>query len=127
MIRKTRQSKIIREVLESARRPLSPREIQERALEDVPSLGIATVYRALNTLSEEGSIRPVQVPGKPARYEVTGKGHHHHFCCRECERIFDMPGCVHAVEDLAPEGFVTEAHEILLYGVCQECHQQNGR
>ena len=52
MERSTRQRRAIRRVLLETRRPLSPREILELARKQVPSLGLATVYRILRALVE---------------------------------------------------------------------------
>lgn len=121
MDRNTRQRSAIRTALEAARRPLSPQEVLDRARGKVPSLGIATVYRALNSLEREGWIIPVQIPGDPTRYEVSGKQHHHHFRCRACGRVFEVQGCPGNIDHLAPDGFVLENHEVLLFGLCAEC------
>jgi len=102
-------------------RPLLPEEIQRLALKTVPSVGIATVYRSLKTLAEDGLVRSVEIPGQPPRYEGTDKGHHHHFQCQSCRSVFDLPKCVDGLKKLAPKGFRVTDHEIILYGVCKNC------
>uniref|UniRef100_A0A7V4ANT2 Transcriptional repressor n=4 Tax=Thermus TaxID=270 RepID=A0A7V4ANT2_9DEIN len=121
MERSTRQRRAIRRVLLETRRPLSPREILELARRQVPSLGLATVYRNLRALVEEGAVVPVALPGEPLRYEAAGAGHHHHFLCRGCGRAFELPGCrLEAHLDLPP-GFSAEDHEVVVYGRCPDC------
>jgi Fur family ferric uptake transcriptional regulator len=88
----------------------------------VPSLGIATVYRNISSLSAQGWIHSVELPGEPARYERCGKPHHHHFICRGCGLAFDVAACPDDVERLAPPGFAVDAHELVLYGYCPGCH-----
>jgi len=119
--RKTQQRDAIRLVLAEADRPLSPQEVLKSAKRRSPGLGIATVYRALKTLSDEGFLVPVDLPGEASRFELAGKKHHHHFHCRDCGRAFDLEGCVPAVHKLAPEGFQVEDHEVVLYGLCAAC------
>lgn len=121
--RRTRQRAAIRAALEAARRPLSVAEILELARRQVRGLGIATVYRAVAAMLEEGFLTPVEISGEAPRYEVAGRGHHHHFRCRRCGRVFEMEGCVPEVELLAPPGFLPECHEILLSGLCRECNK----
>ena len=53
MERDTRQRQAIRAALERADRPLSPKEVLSASRRRVRSLGIATVYRTLNSLLEE--------------------------------------------------------------------------
>lgn len=126
MERNTRQRSAILKALKTANRPLSPQEVLTRAQDDVKSLGIATVYRTLNSFEKSGKISAVQLPGDPMRYELSGKGHHHHFRCRKCHRVFEVEGCVGGIEEnLTPEGFLSEGHDLLLFGVCRECLDQN--
>jgi len=119
--RRTRQRAAIRSVLEQASRPLSIGEVLELAQRAVPGLGIATVYRTVGALVEEGFLAQVEIGGEAPRYEVAGRGHHHHFRCRRCQRVFEMEGCLPDVQRLAPSGFVVEDHEILLFGLCLDC------
>lgn len=119
--RKTQQRDAIRQTLVEAGRPLSPQEIQSAAQDQVPTLGIATVYRNIKTMIDDGSIKAVELPGAPSRYEIAGKSHHHHFHCRECDGVFEVEACPGGLKDLAPTGFSLESHEITLYGVCRDC------
>lgn len=121
MERNTRQRDAIRAVFDRADRPLSPQEVHERADRIAPGLSMATVYRSLKALIEDDSIVTVELPGQPPRYEPAGLDHHHHFQCRSCGKVFDIPGCPGHLEGLAPEGFVVEAHEITLSGLCEGC------
>jgi Fur family ferric uptake transcriptional regulator len=120
-LRHTRQREAIWRTLMEAGRPLSPREILSESLPRVDNLGIATVYRAVKALTEEGRLVAVDIPGRPVHYERAGLDHHHHFCCTRCERVFELEGCALAREPKTPRGFKVEAHEVTLYGICREC------
>lgn len=119
--RSTRQRQAILSAISAAGRPLLPAEILDIAQVDVPGIGIATVYRNLKSLHEEGVLLVVNLPGENARYELRDQPHHHHFQCRACGRVFDIPGCPGSLEGLAPAGFITDAHELTLYGKCADC------
>lgn len=119
--RRTRQRAAIRRALEREARPLSPAELLAAAQGDVPGLGIATVYRAVKALVDEGSAVTVELPGEPARYERTPTRHHHHFRCHRCERVYEVPGCAPGITALAPAGFEVDGHELVLYGRCGPC------
>ena len=121
MIRQTRQRKAIQNVFKSIERPLNPQEILEEANAFYSGLGIATVYRCIKQLLEEGSLIPVDVPGGKNHYELAGKKHHHHFHCRECSRVFEVDGCVGNFNKMKPKGFQLESHEVILFGLCAEC------
>ena len=88
LARKTRQKDAIRSAFLHADRPLSPEEILTLAQASVSGLSIATVYRNVGGLVEEGWLTPVELPGEARRYERAGKEHHHHFSCRSCGKVF---------------------------------------
>lgn len=124
MPRTTTQQQAVWDALEGAKGPLLPEEVLERAQDACSTLGQATVYRALKRLESEGRVqRVVDLEGR-ARFEVAS-AHHHHFQCRECDQVFDVPGCTarspSALNQRLPRGFVLEGHEIWLRGVCAAC------
>lgn len=121
MERNTRQRTAIREAIAQAGRPLLPQEVLDAAQAEVPGLSIATVYRNLRALLDEGALRAVMLPGENARYELAGIGHHHHFQCLQCQRVFEVSACPGNLAALAPPGFSVEDHDLTLYGRCSEC------
>lgn len=121
MQRNTQQREAIRRCLAQSGRPLSPQEILTLARAQVPVLGLATVYRTIKALKEEAQVVAVDVPGEPARYEPAGKAHHHHFLCRQCNRLFELQGCPGNLERIAPAGYEVEGHELTLFGRCGDC------
>ena len=121
MKRSTIQRKAIENVFEQHERPLSVDEVLEYGSKLVESLNQSTVYRNLKILVDEGRLERIFHPTLGTLYERTGKEHHHHFHCRGCNRVFELPGCALKEEDAAPEGFLVEDHEIFLFGVCPSC------
>ncbi|RCS58120.1 Fur family transcriptional regulator [Parvibium lacunae] len=121
MERKTRQRQAILDVIVDAQRPLLAQEVLLMASVTVPRLSLATVYRNIKGLYEEGLLKVVHLPGQNPRYEPANSTHHHHFQCRQCERVFDLESCLGNMEQLAPSGFLVEDHEVILYGRCGAC------
>lgn len=119
----TRQRAVILDILRQAGQPLTAQDIHERALQNHAGIGLATVYRALKAFITQGDIAQVEIPGASPCYEPSDRGHHHHFVCQHCRQVFDLQGCVHDLDELAPEDFRVERHEIVLYGVCPSCGQ----
>lgn len=122
MARNTQQRTAIRQVILEAGRPLSHQEVLERAQRLVPKLGIATVYRAVKQLLEDESIRTVEIPQEPIRFEARDIPHHHHFSCQQCGRVFDIEGCPLTARPSLPSGFALKGHEVILYGLCADCN-----
>ncbi|MCK9589670.1 MAG: transcriptional repressor [Terrimicrobiaceae bacterium] len=121
MDRSTKQKRAIEAVLRDHESPLTAAEILGIALKEVPSIGIATVYRSLKSLANDGQVVSVEIPGEPPRYERADKGHHHHFLCRGCGEVFELKKCLEGIKKLAPPRFRVEDHEIILYGACENC------
>ena len=126
MERNTRQREAVLAAIEHAGRALTPGEILALAQTSVASLNLSTIYRHINALQDEARIVKVLLPGQAARFEAScverdGAHHHHHFHCRMCDRVYSLHACPGSMQDLAPAGFVVDAHEITLRGLCAEC------
>lgn len=123
MSRATSQRSAIWEALANASGPLLPEELLAEAQEHCESLGQATVYRALKRLEEERRVARVRTGDGRVRYEVA-QAHHHHFHCRACDRVLDLPGCGLTARQLTrslPRGYRLEDHEVVLHGLCADC------
>ncbi len=123
MERSTRQRSAIIEAFQQEQRPLLPAEVLSIAIQRSPKLGIATVYRNLKAMVDEGVLKAVLLPGDSPRFELMEHHHHHHhFQCKQCNRVFDIDACPGNLAKLAPKGFVVDDHELTLYGSCMECN-----
>ena len=120
--RSTRQRDVITRIMQAAQGPLAVADVLDRARSDLPGLGIATVYRTLKLLTEQGRIHPVTLDGETL-YEASGQGHHHHFSCQDCGRVFTLHTCPVALPSgtVYPGAFIVRAHEVTLYGQCPDC------
>src|ERR1700751_1046071 len=116
--RNTLQRREIRNVFERSDRPLGADEVLELGREKMAGLGMATVYRTIKALTDEGWLVPVALPGAPPRYEVRGKAHHHHFHCLKCGKLFELSGCLERLGELIPASFRVVDHVVLIYGYC---------
>ena len=121
--RATAQKDAIERALREADGPLLAEEILASARRLCATVGQATVYRALRRFEESGEVHKVQIGDGRPRFEAA-RPHHHHFRCRECDRVYDIEGCVASPQALGanlPAGFQLEGHEVVLYGVCADC------
>lgn len=86
-------------------------------------LGMATVYRALNALHEDGVIHEFRI-GDQSAYLVCPPEPHEHLICRVCGRVQSRHLDGARWELLARiAGFVVIDQRIELYGVCDRCHR----
>jgi Fur family ferric uptake transcriptional regulator len=119
--RLTKQRLTIEAILKAANHPLLPRELLTEAQQVLPKLGIATVFRHLKKMVQDGDVKVVDLPGDSPRYERSDLGHHHHFKCSDCGVVFEIHGCPGNLEQLLPDGFELTEHEITLFGRCADC------
>jgi Fur family transcriptional regulator, ferric uptake regulator len=119
--RNTRQKDAIRTAFVETDRPLSPEEVLSYAQRVVSDMSIATVYRNLKAMVEDGWLVAVELPGDPPRYELSGKKHHHHFLCNDCQKVYEVEGCVPTTKHKLPRGFRALSHDFILHGICAAC------
>ena len=124
------------ELLSSSDECLSAEEIHTRLGSGGHKVGLATVYRSVNLLSEVGAIRRVDVGDGTARFEAaerTGEDHHHHLICLQCRRVIKyahfsaeelelMRRTQSALE--ARFGYRISGHRIVFEGICPKCQSK---
>ncbi len=105
-------------VLASKRCHLTAEEI----LENTQGISTATVYRALDHLTEIGKIRRLSLGKKSFVYEYI-RDSHLHFVCRHCQQVFDIPADLSGMVREAAKccGHQAEWGEVTAYGVCSAC------
>lgn len=103
-------------------------DVAQRLRERGRRVGTASVYRALNVLSDLGLVHRVAVAEGPARFELVHPGgeHHHHIVCDCCGKTvaFEDDGLEHAIDRVSEEtSFTVDAHDVTLHGTCDECQR----
>ncbi len=90
------------------------------------NVGLASVYRVLDSLLAAGLVQRVDVGDGIARYEPvrTSAEHHHHLVCTGCGTVeaFTDPGlerAIHRVEETS--GYAVDKHDVVLHGACANC------
>lgn len=121
--RQTRQRALVFDVIKAAPGPLTVQEIHEEVGKVMPRTGIATIYRTVKLLHESRWIQDVTLPSGETRYESAELGHHHHFQCEKCGRVFDIDHCPSGLKSGTelPGGFLLHTHEITMFGLCPKC------
>jgi len=104
----------------------SAQEIHEGIVSAGGAVGVASVYRALDTLAELRLVQRVDVGDGVARFEPAGGDghHHHHLVCDDCGRVepFTDDGLERALAGAAGRlGYALEQHEVVLRGACADC------
>ena len=87
-------------------------------------IGLATVYRTLQAMVDEGALDSLRTGDGEQVYRRCSTGHHHHLVCRHCGRTVEVEGpTVERWADAvsAEHGFTDVAHTLELFGRCAAC------
>src|SRR5260370_5082092 len=87
--RRTRQLEQVFAALQGDHSHPFAHEIYRRVHKKLPRISLATVYRNLHSLVEEGKIRTLLLDGQAARYDPE-TSEHDHFFCEGCGRVVDL-------------------------------------
>ena len=107
--------------------PLSPQEILGQAQVVHRKLGLVTVYRTLNLLTEMNLVRRVHREDGCHGYLAASPGHRHALLCRYCGRAVEFPGedDLHALIERVEvgTGYCVDDHLLQLFGLCPDCQE----
>lgn len=122
--RSTRQRAAVRSLLDSTAEFRSAQELHAQLRAQGVSVGLTTVYRTLQSLSDAGEVDVLRADGGEAVYRRCSSRHHHHLVCRRCGRTVEVEDA--AVERWAGEvarthGFLDVRHTVEIVGLCPEC------
>jgi Fur family ferric uptake transcriptional regulator len=99
--------------------------IRARVRRRRPGVGIASVYRALETLTELGLVVRLELGTGAAQYEQAEVAeHHHHLVCGDCGRVeaFSDDRLERAIATVSKSAaFQIDEHDVVLRGLCQTC------
>ena len=84
-----------------------------------PGVGLVTIYRTLDLLSEIGAVRRLDLGDGP-RYEMA-EDHHHHLVCESCGDVSEFEKCPLDLRRLKGLEFEISSHSLELYGRCAVC------
>ncbi len=103
----------------------SAQQIHAELREHGQQVGLTTVYRHLQALSDTGRVDAIRDSSGEILYRrCQTDAHHHHLTCRACGRSIEVEG--KAVERWAEEvatqaGFSDVGHTVELFGLCPDC------
>ena len=122
--RRTRQRAAVQEVLAELHEFRTAQQIHDELRKRGDSIGLTTVYRTLQSLSEAGELDALRNAEGETAYRRCSDGHHHHLVCRSCGRTVEVSGP--AVERwanavAAEHGYREVSHDLEIFGTCSSC------
>ena len=123
--RLTRQQSAVAAALGGADDFTSAQDLHARLRNEGHKVGLATVYRALQTLADQGQVDVLRTDDGESVYRRCSTGaHHHHLVCRSCGRTVEVEGpTVERWADAvsAEHGFRDVTHTLEIFGTCSDC------
>lgn len=124
MKRNTRQREAVRAALTERTGFVSAQALHAALRDGGSTIGLATVYRALSDLADEGEADSLTQDGEALYRACTRDSHHHHLICRRCGRTVEIEA--RAVEAWArsvalEHGFTRAEHVVDVFGLCASC------
>ena len=127
-LKQTRQRELIVSYFLKMNKHVAAEDLHETVRGAGHNIGLATIYRTLNLLSDAGLAEQKNFTDGRAVYEVNEPGEHHdHLVCLGCGLIIEFEN--EEIERLqetiaAYHGFRLESHRLDMFGTCRECQKK---
>jgi Fur family ferric uptake transcriptional regulator len=121
--RASRRRDVILELVRSTMDHPTADWVYRQARRRLPRLSLATVYRNLKQLAQQGLIREIQAAGHASRFDGN-TGRHYHVRCLGCGRVNDLPLSVDPGLERAARraiNFEILGHQVEFQGLCPLC------
>jgi Fur family transcriptional regulator, ferric uptake regulator len=124
----TKQKLIIIDELRKVRTHPTARDVYTMVRKVLPNISLGTIYRNLETLSDNGDIQRLAFHSGKRRYD--GNSHNHpHICCKICGRVDDLPDNSGVNEKIISSlknvcGYKITDYSIELFGICSDCRKE---
>jgi Fur family ferric uptake transcriptional regulator len=123
--RGTRQGAILGQVLADLPEFRSAQDIHGELRCRGERIGLATVYRHLQVLREDGAVDSIQDQNGETLYRrCRTSTHHHHVTCRRCGYSVEVEGPATerwATRVATEAGFIDIDHTVEIFGLCPAC------
>jgi Fur family ferric uptake transcriptional regulator len=122
--RASRQRAAVEAVFDGLEGFHSAQDVHARLRAGGDPIGLSTVYRAVQALSQDGALDALRTAGGETLYRRCSTQHHHHLVCRNCGRTVEVAGpAVERWADrvAADHGFADVNHTLEIIGTCTTC------
>jgi Fe2+ or Zn2+ uptake regulation protein len=122
-------ARAVLDVLQATDRHPTALEVYEAVRRVRPRIGLATVYRILHQLTEQGVISALERDAE-CRYDARTP-RHDHAICTVCGALLDVPVDIRLSSETlqaaaSAAGIELDSHEVRIYGRCMNCQRKNG-
>ncbi|MCH6268389.1 MULTISPECIES: Fur family transcriptional regulator [Neobacillus] len=121
----------VRVLLENEEDHLSAEDVYLLVKEKSPEIGLATVYRTLELLTELKIVDKINFGDGVSRYDLRQEGaahFHHHLVCIECGAVSEIQeDLLEDVEAVVEKrwNFKIKDHRLTFHGICHRCQDKD--
>ncbi|MCL6570486.1 MAG: transcriptional repressor [Bacillus sp. (in: Bacteria)] len=121
----------VRVLLENEEDHLSAEDVYLLVKEKSPEIGLATVYRTLELLTELKVVDKINFGDGVSRYDLRQEGaahFHHHLVCIECGAVDEIQeDLLEDVEAVVERrwNFKIKDHRLTFHGICYRCQDKS--
>lgn len=121
--RNTRQRQTVLEELKKLTSHPTAAELYEIARRRLPKLSLGTVYRNLELLAADGTIRKLEISGTESRFDGNPDQHYHVRCvrCGGVDDVQGVPGDFVGPDFRSSKGYDIIGHHLEFVGICPAC------
>ena len=119
----TRQRRVILQELQKVTTHPTADQVYDMVRKKLPRISLATVYRNLDLLAQDGIISKLGTAGAQMRFDGNPADHYHIRCTR-CQRVDDLPAGAVMVKDKGvgeKTGYRIAGIHLEYNGLCPEC------
>jgi len=120
----TPQRIAVYKVIDESRTHMSIEKIHADVKRVLPNVGLATIYRTLDSLIELGLIEKVHLEDGCHNFTTAFSGHRHALVCKVCDQVVKYEDCpLEGIKETVSKktGFKIDTHYLQLFGTCSEC------
>ena len=121
---------ILQAFIDNQEHHLSAEDVYSIVRQKSPEIGLATVYRTLELLSDLEVLQKMDFGDGRSRYEINEANtphHHHHLICMSCGKVKEFEDDLLETLETAiarKSNFMIVDHQLKFYGYCQECQSK---
>ena len=122
-VKHSRQRELVLQTVRENRVHPTAEQVYSILREKEPNISLATVYRNLQFLADNGSLLKLSVAGTPDRFDGDVASHCH-IVCERCSRLTDIASSYDSISDehvAKQSGYRIKGHSLMFYGICPEC------
>ena len=120
--RMTNQRMKILEYLKGVTSHPTAEQVYNEVVKDLPAITLATVYRNLNFLAENGEVLRLEI-NKEYHFDADISKHQHCVCksCWKVSDVFQPEISEMALKNVNCQGFNPVGVNVIFYGTCDKC------